>query len=89
MPLNVDLAETTMEIKEEDTGKNVMLETRTNKGTNNIDIEESPLFEMDEDANTSNQSGNGVIHENHNVSRVDNRIIQEKYGCNDLYLYLD
>ena len=71
MPLNVDLAETTIETKEKDTENNVMLETRMNKGTNDKDIEESPLFEMDEEANTINQSGNGVIHEKHNVATSD------------------
>ena len=84
MPLNVDLAETTIETNEEDTEKNVMLETRMNEGTNDKDIEESPLFEMDEEANTSNQAGNGVIHEKHNVAMSDEGIIQGKYGCNDL-----
>ena len=83
IPLNVDLAETTIETNEEDTKKNVMLETRMNEGTNNKDIEESPLFEMDEEANTSSQLGNGVIHEKHNVATSDERIIQGKYGCND------
>ena len=83
MPLNVDLAETTIETNKEDTEKNVMLETRMNEGTNDKDIEETPLFEMDEEANTSNQAGNGVIHEKHNVAMSDEGIIQGKYGCND------
>lgn len=82
MPLNVDLAETTVESKEKDTEKNLMLETRINKGANDIDIEESPLFEMDEEANTSNHSSNGVINEKHNVATSDERIIQGKYGYN-------
>ena len=60
-----------------------MLETRMNEGTNDKDIEESPLFEMDEEANTSNQADNGVIHEKHNMAKSDERIIQGKYGCND------
>ena len=71
MPLNVDLAETTIETKEKNTENNVMLETRMNKGTNDKDVEESPLFEMDEEANTTNQSGNGVIYEMHNVATSD------------------
>ena len=83
MPLNVDLAETTIEIKGKDTENNVMLEARMNKGTNDKNIEESPLFEMDEEANTMNPSGNGVIHDKHNVATSDERTIQGKYGCND------
>ena len=83
MPLNVDLAETTIEIKGQDTERNIMLEARMNKGTNDKDIEESPLFEMDEETNTSNHSSNGVINEKHNVATSDERIIQGKYGCND------
>ena len=83
MPLNVDLAETTIEIKGKDTERNIMLEARMNKGTNDKDIEESSLFEMDEEANTMNPSGNGVIHEKHNEATSDERIIQGKYGSND------
>ena len=67
MPLNVDLAESTIELKGKDTQTIGISEARTNEGTNDKDMEESPLFEMDMGPNACNQSVSDTMHEKHNI----------------------
>ena len=78
MPLNVDLAESTIELKGKDTEKIGTPEARTNEGTNDKNMEESPLFEMDMDPNACNQSVSDTMHEKHNAITSGDGTITEQ-----------
>merc|ERR1719510_2314384 len=83
MPLNVDLAECTIESKGNDTEKIGTLDAKTNEGTNDKDMEESPLFEMDMDPNACNQSVSDTMHEKHNIVTSGEGTFTEQDRCKD------
>ena len=83
LPLNVDLAESTIELKAKDTENIGTPEARTNEGTNDKDMEESPLFEMDMDPNACNQSVSDTMHEKHNIVTRDEGTFTEQDRCKD------
>ena len=78
MPLNVDLAESTIELKGKDAEKIGTPEARTNEGPNDKNREEYPLFEMDMDPNASNQSVSDTMHEKHNAITSGDGTITEQ-----------